>query len=147
MLDLQERWQGSHGYGKGLCVTDNGLVSGVDRVFKSKNSTFQNISDRLNPLGKSFDFSFLFLDPTVVIQFTRVHDKNKVQVQWKGPFRAILSFRLRTILSSHITKWPHAAYRNNHSEQEQGMGFGECHCWWTIESRRAHVAKFYGRLR
>ena len=24
---------------------------------------------------------------------------------------------------------------------------GECHCWWTRESPRAHVAKFYGRLR
>ena len=24
---------------------------------------------------------------------------------------------------------------------------GECHCWWTSESPRAHVAKFYGLLR
>ena len=24
---------------------------------------------------------------------------------------------------------------------------GECHCWWTSESPRTHVAKFYGRLR
>ena len=24
---------------------------------------------------------------------------------------------------------------------------GECHCWWTRESLRAHVAKFYNRLR
>ena len=24
---------------------------------------------------------------------------------------------------------------------------GECHCWKTSESPRAHVAKFYGRLR
>ena len=24
---------------------------------------------------------------------------------------------------------------------------GECHCWWTRESPRAHVTKFYGRLR
>ena len=23
---------------------------------------------------------------------------------------------------------------------------GECHCWWTSESPRAHVAKLYGRL-
>ena len=23
----------------------------------------------------------------------------------------------------------------------------ECHCWWTSESPRAYVAKFYGRLR
>ena len=24
---------------------------------------------------------------------------------------------------------------------------GECHCWWTREPPRAHVAKFYGRHR
>ena len=24
--------------------------------------------------------------------------------------------------------------------------YGECHCWWTSESPRAHVAKFYVRL-
>ena len=24
---------------------------------------------------------------------------------------------------------------------------GDCHCWWTSESPRAHVARFYGRLR
>ena len=24
---------------------------------------------------------------------------------------------------------------------------GECHCWWTKESTRAYVAKFYSRLR
>ena len=24
---------------------------------------------------------------------------------------------------------------------------GECHCWWTKESPRAYVAKFFGRLR
>ena len=23
---------------------------------------------------------------------------------------------------------------------------GECHCWWTRESLRAHAAKFYGRV-
>ena len=34
-----------------LRVTENRLVSGVDRVFKSSNSTFRNICDRLNPRG------------------------------------------------------------------------------------------------
>ena len=24
---------------------------------------------------------------------------------------------------------------------------GDCHCWWTREFPRAHVAKFYGQLR
>ena len=26
------------------------------------------------------------------------------------------------------------------------ISLGECHCWWTRESPRAHAAKFYGRL-
>ena len=46
-----------------LRVTENGLVSGVDRAFKSSNSTFQNIGYQLNPLGKSVDFDILFLGP------------------------------------------------------------------------------------
>ena len=44
-----------------LRVTENGLVSGVYRAFKSSNSTFQNIGDRLNPLGKSVDFESDYL--------------------------------------------------------------------------------------
>ena len=55
-------------------VTEHGLVSGVDRAFKSSNSTFQNISDRLNPLGKSVDFDILFLFPPSGLLLTRVHD-------------------------------------------------------------------------
>ena len=55
-------------------VTENGLVSGVDRAFKSSNSTFQNIGDRLNPLRKSVDFDILFLGPPSGILLTRVHD-------------------------------------------------------------------------
>ena len=31
-------------------VTKNGLVSGVDRMFKSSDSAFKHITDRLNPL-------------------------------------------------------------------------------------------------
>ena len=41
-----------------LRVTENGLVSGVDRAFKSSNSTFQNIGDRRNPFGKSISAVF-----------------------------------------------------------------------------------------
>ena len=51
-----------------LRVTENGLVSGVDRAFKSSNSTFQNICDRLNPLGKSVELDILFLGPPSGIQ-------------------------------------------------------------------------------
>ena len=37
-------------------VTENGLVSGVDRVLKSSNSAFENVGDRLDPLRKSVNF-------------------------------------------------------------------------------------------
>ena len=63
-----------------LRVTENGLVSGVDRAFKSSNSTFQNIGDRLNPLEKGVDFDILFLGPPSGILLTRVHDDIKTLV-------------------------------------------------------------------
>ena len=63
-----------------LRVTENGLVSGVNRAFKSSNSTIQNICDQLNPLGKSVDFDILFLDPPSCILLTRVHDDIKILV-------------------------------------------------------------------
>ena len=66
-----------------LRVTENGLVSGVDRAFQSSNSMFQNIGDRLNPLGKSVDFDILFLGPTSGILLTRVHDDIKILMPWK----------------------------------------------------------------
>ena len=44
-------------------VTKNGLVSGVDRMFKSSDSAFKHITDRLNPLGKSVKFDIFFLRP------------------------------------------------------------------------------------
>ena len=66
-----------------LRVTKNGLVSGVDRALKSLNSTFQNIGDRLNPLGKSFDFDIIFLRLLSGILLTRVHDDIKILVPWK----------------------------------------------------------------
>ena len=63
-----------------LRVIEYGLVSGVDRAFKSSNSTFQNIGDRLNPLGKSVDFDILFLGPPSGILLTRVYDDIKILV-------------------------------------------------------------------
>ena len=63
-----------------LRVAENGLVPGVDRAIKSSNSTFQNIGDRLNPLGKCVDFDILFLGPSSGILLTRVHDDIKIMV-------------------------------------------------------------------
>ena len=116
-----------------LRVTENGLVSGVDRAFKSSNSTFKNIGDRLNPLGKSVDFDILFLGPPSGILLTRVHDDIKILMPGKRDrfpvFRAlaqnIFQFWLWTILRSPVTIWPHGAYRNSESQQEQGVGFWE----------------------
>ena len=42
-------------------VTKNGLGSGVDRMFKSSDSAFNHITNRLNPFGKSVEFDILFL--------------------------------------------------------------------------------------
>ena len=37
------------------------------------------------------------------------------------------------------TSWSRFIFQPLHS-------LGECHCWWTRESFRAHAAKFYGPL-
>ena len=63
-----------------LRVTENGLVSGVDRALKLSNSTFQNIGDQLNPLGKSVDVDILFVDPPAGTGLTRVNDDIKIVV-------------------------------------------------------------------
>ena len=66
-----------------LRVTENELVSGVDRgsAFKSTNSTFQNIGYRLNPLGKSVDCDILFLGPSSGILPARVHDSGAMKMR------------------------------------------------------------------
>ena len=61
-------------------VTKNGLGYGVDRMFKSSDSAFNHISNRLNPFGKSVDFDILFLGPLPGIYFTCIHDYIKVLV-------------------------------------------------------------------
>ena len=59
-------------------VTENGLVSGVDRELKSSNSAFYNVGDRLDPLRKSVNFDVFFLCPPSGILFTYIHDNVKV---------------------------------------------------------------------
>ena len=41
-------------------VIKNGLVSGVDKMFKSSDSAFKHFTDRLNPLRKSVDSTSSF---------------------------------------------------------------------------------------
>ena len=64
-------------------VTKNGLGSGVDRMFKSSDSAFYHITDRLNPFGKSVEFDILFLSPLPDIHVTCIHGNIKVLVQCK----------------------------------------------------------------
>ena len=59
-------------------VTKNGLVSSVDRMFKSSDSAFKHITDRLNPLRKSAEFDILSLR-----RFACIHDNVEVLVPWK----------------------------------------------------------------
>ena len=60
--------------------SQKGLVSGVYRVLMSSNSTFKNVGDRLDPIGKSVDFDFLFPSPSFGILLTCVHDNPKYLV-------------------------------------------------------------------
>ena len=64
-------------------VTKNGLVSGVDRMFKSSDSAFKHITDRLNPLRKSVEFDILFFRPPSGVRFACIHDNVEVVVPWK----------------------------------------------------------------
>ena len=62
-------------------VTKNGLVSGVDRMFKSSDSAFKHITDRLNPFRKSVEFDILFLrPPSGVRPYASMHDNVEVLV-------------------------------------------------------------------
>ena len=61
-------------------VTKNGLISGVDRMFKSSHSAFKHITDRLNPLRNSVEFDILFLRPPSGVRFACIHDNVEVLV-------------------------------------------------------------------
>ena len=51
-------------------------MSGVDRMFKSSDSVFKHITDRLNPLRKSVEFDILFLRPPSGVRFACIHDSS-----------------------------------------------------------------------
>ena len=61
-------------------ITKNGLRSGVDRMFKSSDSAFYHIIDRLNPFGKKVELDILFFGSLPGIRFTCIHDNIKVLV-------------------------------------------------------------------
>ena len=110
-----------------LRVTEDGLVSGVDRAFKSSNPTFQNIGDRLNPLGKSVDFERLAYSSHASMMILKFwcHENETGSLYFGDLRKTSFRFWLRTILRSPVTIWPYGAYRNSESQQEQGVGFWE----------------------
>ena len=61
-------------------VTKNGLVSGVDRMFKSSDSAFKHITDRLYPFRKSVEFDILFLRSPSGVRFACIHDNVEILV-------------------------------------------------------------------
>ena len=65
-----------------LKVTETRLVSDVEGVLKSSKFTFQNVGDRLDPLGKSVDVFPLFLIQPSGILSTCVNDSTKVLVSY-----------------------------------------------------------------
>ena len=62
-------------------VTINGLVSGVDRMFKLSDSAFKHLTDRLNPIRKSVEFDIFFLRQPSGVRFACIHDNIEVLVQ------------------------------------------------------------------
>ena len=57
-----------------------------------------------------------------------------------------IQYRIEVLQSKLIILWSVFFV----AEQKSRFTFhvlGQCHCWWTSEFPRAHVAKFYGRLR
>ena len=106
-----------------LSVTENGLVSGVDRAFKSSNSTFQNIGDRLTHSERVSTSTSSFLahrlayssHASMMILKFWCHE-NETGSLYFGPLcKRSVSIWLWTILRSPVTIWPHGAYRNSES--------------------------------
>ena len=60
-------------------VTENGLVSGADRVRKYSNL---EVFDRLDPLRQDVNFDVFFDCPPSGILFTCIHDNAIVRVPW-----------------------------------------------------------------
>ena len=87
-----------------------------------------------------FGFSFFWCFCDISFQLFKLHCLAKNH--WWG-------FSTRNAHIVHIvneirfkivyTSWSLFIFQPLHS-------LGECHCWWTRESMRAHAAKFYGRL-
>ena len=57
-----------------IMVTKNGLVPGIDRMFKSSDYAFEYITDRLNLLRTSVEFDIIFLRPPPGVRFICVND-------------------------------------------------------------------------
>ena len=97
-------------------VTKNWLGSGVERMFKSSDSVFYHITNRLYPFGKSVEFDILFLGPLPCIRFTCIHVSHASMLISKftchenetgplnvGPLRKrSLSFSFRNIYTSSV---------------------------------------------
>ena len=106
-------------------VTENGLVSGVDRVLKSAIDLIH--SERVSASTSSFFAHRLAYSShaSIIIPKFWCHEYETGSLYF-GPLRKIsLSLILRTILRAPVTKWPHGAYRNCESEQLQGGGSWE----------------------
>ena len=61
-------------------VTKNGLGSGIDKMYKSLDSAFYHITDRLNLFGKSVEFDILFLGLVPGIRLTCIHNNTCIKV-------------------------------------------------------------------
>ena len=85
------------------------------------------------------------------LQRVRLANRGRLLLRTPGPvpFGTCICSNVETILS-----WTCHVYGPFEFRTSLGTSIllifqllGECHCWWTRESPRAHVAKLYGRLR
>ena len=105
-----------------LWVTKNWHVSGVDRVFKSPNSTFQNISDRfINQLGKSVDFDILLLCHRLA------YSSKPNKIKWVGASWVLLTTSAPTLLPIQSSFVADLFIVNGENK------LSTCSWWWYIK--------------
>ena len=98
-------------------VTKNGLVSGVDRLFKSSDSAFEHIIDRLihservsSSTSPFFAHRLAYASHASKIMSRFWCHENETGSLYFGPLRKrSRSLSFRTILRSPVSIWPHGA--------------------------------------
>ena len=110
-------------FSNNIRVTENGLVSGVDRVLKSLNTSAIDLihSERVSTSTSSFFAHRLAYcsHASMLMPKFWCHEYKTGSLYFGPLLKWSLSFLLRTTLRSPVAKWQHGAYINWESEQLQ----------------------------